>query len=99
MDRLQALVAEKMIVSFGPRPVNVRAMKFSEEAGELMGALVRREEMRDGKDWEDEIRKEMGDVMVTLLALASVLGLSLEDVMRDGVDSFLDREWNIGRKA
>lgn len=47
------------------------AMKFTEEWGELNGALVKHIQGRTDKDWLAEAHKEFGDVIVCLMVLHS----------------------------
>lgn len=84
---------------FGDRAVERIALKLGEETGEVLGALTRHLELRDGRTWDDEIKEEIGDVMVVLMVLCDKMGFSLQDIASKGIESFAAREWNIGNKS
>lgn len=99
MRDLQARVAAHHLAQFGRVPLLLRAAKLGEESGEVLGAVVRHVQGRDGRSWHPEIEAEIGDVYVVLLGLADLLGLSLEDIGLAAAERFLARTWNHGPQA
>ena len=55
-----------------------RAMKFAEEAGELVGAVVR---LLEGRGSRSDVQDEAGDVVVTLAALLAAVDVALVDAV------------------
>lgn len=99
MRDLQARVAAHHQAQFGRVPLLLRAAKLGEESGEVLGAVVRHVQGRDGRSWHPEVESEIGDVYVVLLGLATLLGVSLEDLGRAAAERFLARTWNHGPRA
>lgn len=93
----QFLVSGHHLGQFGDVPLSVRGMKLGEEAGEVQAALVRHLSRRDGREWLPEVRSEIGDVMVALMALAGSLGLDLEEITDEAVERFCARTWDVTR--
>lgn len=83
LSRLQDEVAEWHARELSPNPNPLAtAAKVCEEAGELVGAVIKFGERRDdGTDWNAETRKEMGDVLISLCMAAQAQGWSLRDVV------------------
>lgn len=85
--------------SSGPPDVNARALKFVEEAGELIQAINHRTGLHAAPGWRAKVARfvrgllrrgrpvsiedEMGDVMITLGALATVLGVDFGAVVAE----------------
>jgi len=84
---------------FGDKALVTRALKLMEEAGEVAGAVIRHDELRKGRNWEDEIKSEIGDVMIVLMGVCAKQGYSLTDITAEAVDKFLARKWDIENKA
>ena len=95
-DGMVAKVGSHHKDQFNDAPLSFRGIKLGEEAGEVMGAIVRHLEGRDGRSWTGEIKSEIGDVIVVLAAICYKLDLSLSDIARDGVEKFLSRTWYVG---
>lgn len=57
-----------------------RALKVSEETGELAGAVVK---MNEGRRSLDDVRGEWGDVLITLLVLADHLGFDPDEALAE----------------
>lgn len=72
----------------------VTAGKVCAEAGELMDATIKHSETRnDGIDWEAEQKKEMGDVLISLLGAAWAKGWDLGDVVNERWDTIKERKF------
>lgn len=59
-------------------------LKLGEEAGEVQGAIVK---MPEGRATEDDLKDEIGDVLICLSRLAAKLDMSLEELR--------DRRWGV----
>lgn len=61
------------------------ALVVCEEAGELARAVLKQHQQIRGTydEWQGEIAKEVGDVVITLASLAANAGLSLQDCIAD----------------
>lgn len=55
--------------------VIIQAAKVAEEAGEVLGAVVKRHQgVKQHIDWTDEIKKEMADLYFAMLTVAELEG-------------------------
>lgn len=61
---------------WGGKPDVVVAAKLCEEAGECVGAAIKREEGRRGTD---DVLDELGDVLIVCSVLAARLGTTIEE--------------------
>lgn len=75
-----------------PTP-ELAALKLCAEVGELASELLRNRDYGDPENrgpeaaaWAAKVRKELGDVGLTLYALANQLEISLEPAMEDVVN-------------
>lgn len=66
------------------------AMGISGEAGEVTD-IFKKVIFHGHKDNYDEIRKELGDVLHYLSGLATICGMSLEDVAQKNIDKLQKR--------
>lgn len=66
--------------------VDSNMMKLVEEIGELMSEILAYGEFMDGEPPHASLRKEYGDVGLTLYALGNKLGLNLFDEMQAVVE-------------
>ncbi|MGI8792387.1 MAG: MazG nucleotide pyrophosphohydrolase domain-containing protein [Acidimicrobiales bacterium] len=57
-----------------------KALKFTEEAGEVAGAVIK---MEGGFKDIDDLRGELGDAVISLVALADAVGVDLETTIAD----------------
>lgn len=87
------LVGRHHLREFGNVPIERLGMKAGEEMGELLGALIRRVERRDGGDWINEIVNELGDVTIVLRALCWNLDVDFDVAADAAVRRFLARTW------
>ena len=95
MAAMQRRVAAHHNKQFGDKPLTNRALKVAEEAGEVAGAVIRHVERRDGRDWTPELRSEIGDLLITVIALCDKAGTSLGEVLDASIEHFLGREWDV----
>ncbi|MCX5046691.1 hypothetical protein OG921_26300 [Aldersonia sp. NBC_00410] len=58
----------------------IRVTKVAEEAGEVVGALIK---LQEGRAEFEDVRSELGDVFLAALAAADQLGLRPSDVVAD----------------
>lgn len=65
----------------------MQALKFFEEAGELVSALIRKQ--------EHELVDAIGDVLVTLIILAQQVGLDIEKSLAVAYDEIKDRKGEV----
>lgn len=80
---------------FGPTPLVFKLLKLSEEYGEFYGAVVRHYEQRDGRDWLEEIVKELGDMVNVIMTILQPLGVSFEELIEAHTEDFLSRTWDV----
>lgn len=77
-------LAREIIAKHGrdryPTP-ELAALKLAAEVGELAGEILRHRDRPEGRYRMLKIRKEFGDVGLTLHALANQLGLDLDEEM------------------
>lgn len=82
---------------FGRPGMTVRALKLCEEAGEVAGAVIRHATHRDGRDWKEEVKSEIEDVLITLMTLSGDPELNLDfcDLIEDAAAKFCNRKWEV----
>lgn len=71
------------------------ALKIAGEAGEVsekIGKVLRDKEGEIDENDKQEIKKELGDVLWYINAMATDLGIDLEDVARTNVDKLESRQ-------
>ena len=90
---LQGRVADHHRKQFGRVSVHRMLSKLSEEVGELHGAIIRQDEIRDDRDWTNEIRAELMDVLTVLSVIASHYSINMVDARVEALEYFLTREW------
>jgi hypothetical protein len=89
LGAFQVEVAEFVAAKLDP-DIRVRAMKFAEEAGELVGAVVR---LLEGRGDRAAIQAEGGDVAITLAALLDSVDVALTDTMFHRWNEIKTRTW------
>lgn len=74
---------------------------LAEETGELCRAALKQHQGIRGttEEWDQEARKEIGDVFLKLLHVASVWGLDLEDAILDRWSIIKDRDFRRDQKG
>jgi len=76
-----------------------KAAKIGEEAGEVLAAIVKRDEVRNNEragsvdHWDAKLESEVGDLLITLLALAFMEGLDLEAIAKAKWYEIENRRW------
>lgn len=70
-----------------------RAMKLGEEAGEVLGAVVK---MAEGRKSVHDLAQETAQLVICALALAQSAGFDLEGAIADEWDRCGTREWGDG---
>ena len=71
-----------------------QAMNLAEEAGEVVRAVLKRSQGIRGtyEHWTDEIRKEAGDVVISLMCLAEIEGWDLGAAVDERWQHVINRE-------
>lgn len=80
MDTIRCIQEESetwRVSTYGDRSIEHRAMKLTEEAAEVVKVLTRTAEGRPAGD----MAAELGDVFLTLCAVASKEGIDLEQAI------------------
>lgn len=61
-----------------PPTLLLQAAKMAEEAGEVIGAVVKKlQRVKQDTDWSEEIKKEMADLMFVMFVVAELEGFDL----------------------
>ena len=99
LDLLQFLVAEWHSKNFPMVDLNVDQLGLTEEVGELSRALVKMHTGYRGspEEWKQEAYKEIGDVFISLLNVASALQINLSDAVMDRWETISKRDWTVDR--
>ena len=71
------------------------ALVLSEETGEVSRAVTKMIQGIRGtkEEWEVELKKELGDVIIAALSLANHAGLNIEDVILSRWSDISSRDW------
>lgn len=80
---------------FGNVEMSRITTKLAEEVGELCSAVIRDYERRDDRQWDDDIKRELGDCLIVLHAIAGRLDMDLCKIQATAVERFLGRTWKI----
>lgn len=67
-----------------------RAMKLGEEAGEVIGAVVRIEE---GRGSTDHLAKELAQLVMCIKGIAAIAGIDVETAVANEWDEMQTRQW------
>ena len=79
---------------FGLKPIpEHQALSVGEESGEVLRAILKRAQAIRGtyEYWTEEIRKEAGDVIISLMCLAEMEGFDLDKAVDDRWDYVINR--------
>lgn len=73
-----------------------QAVGLSEEVGELCRAILKQDQKVRGswEDWQDEIRKEVGDVGIRLMLLADAAGFDVQTCVEQRATYVMGRDIN-----
>lgn len=76
---LQGEVTEWHRATFPDATAEQCALILAEETGEVIRCCLKMSQgIRTGTDWMAELRKEVGDVLISLCALSSKMGIELD---------------------
>lgn len=91
----QFAVHEWSVRNFGEIPQTLVTLGLAEEVGELCRAVLKRAQGIRGtrEEWNEEIRKELGDCVIKLLDIAAYEGVDLVQVTAARWDSVSKRNW------
>lgn len=81
--------------NFGRGLAQNYALVIAEEAGEVCRAVLKREQGIRGtsEEWTAELRKELGDLIITAHALAGFEGWDLDEVVAERWATIARRDW------
>jgi NTP pyrophosphatase (non-canonical NTP hydrolase) len=85
--------------NFGTTPPDVQMLNLIEEVGELSRALIKRRQGIRGttEEWTAEIRKEIGDTLISLFVLAEQEGVNALSVAVERWSAVRQRDWSTDR--
>ncbi len=73
----EEVIADFCVRQWGDKDRPWVGLKLAEESGEVCGALVK---IPEGRATEEDLDKEIGDVLIVLSQLAAQKGLTLESL-------------------
>lgn len=81
--------------NFDPIDLPASTLGLLEEAGEVARAVLKQyQEIRGTwEEWQEEIKKEIGDVFIKLCDVSDRAGLEIEDCIIDRWESVRQRDW------
>lgn len=68
-------------------------LNIGEEVGELMRCELKGSQGIRGDDWDEQAKKEFGDVILSLLCYASLKGFDAEEVITARMKEVTVRDW------
>lgn len=77
MRTIEAEILEFATAQWGEKTLAAIGLKVGEEAGEIAGALVK---IPEGRATDEDLDKEVGDLMIVLSQIAAKRGYTLEAV-------------------
>ena len=89
-DEYQELTEKTAEYPEGREGLYYLALGLNGEAGEIAEKV--KKSVRDGKELEENVQKEMGDVLWYMARLLDELGFSLEETAEKNIDKLLDRK-------
>lgn len=95
MDKVNDEVAEWAAKNFPYENRGTISLGIAEEVGELCRAVLKQHQGIRGTyaDWDKEIKKELGDVYIKLVHLATFCQWDLTDIILDRWDEVKRRDW------
>lgn len=95
LEDLQCEVAQWTGRNFPDDNRETVVLGLAEEVGEMARAALKRHQGIRGtaQEWETELRKEIGDVMIKLVHVAHVWGFSLSEAVLDRWDVVSQRDF------
>lgn len=102
LNGYQAVIYPWSVWNFGDTeecPTDLAALGLGEEVGEVLRAILKREQGIRGtySEWTEELRKEIGDVFIKLIDVCSREGWELSDVVWDRWKSIRHRDFRSDR--
>lgn len=81
----------------GTYTVELQALNVAEEAGELCRAVLKRAQGIRGtrEEWEGEIRKEIGDVILSAGHVAHIMNWDLGELVQERWNEVKTRNFNV----
>lgn len=85
LPELQRGVAAWVAHNFGESTRVAEALGLAEEVGELCRAVLKQEQGIRGtyEEWDEEIAKELGDILIKLTSVATACGVDLDRAVVD----------------
>lgn len=77
-DRLETQVTRFAEQQWGAKTLAGCGLKLAEEAGEVAGACVK---IPEGRATEEDLKDEIGDVLIVLSQFATKLGVTLQELL------------------
>ena len=84
-----------LIYNFSDETRVTATLGLCEEVGEVARAVLKQEQAIRGtwEEWDDEIKKELGDVYLKLIQVAMVCGFDLDEVIAQRWEVLRQRDW------
>jgi NTP pyrophosphatase (non-canonical NTP hydrolase) len=94
LSKLAEKVVRNLVVHFDTDRLAIQqVLCLAEEAGEFVGAYRRWAGMaRRSGPWED-VKAELADVAITAFVTAQVLGIDLDEAVREKTETIMSRGW------
>lgn len=99
IGELQQQVNEWHTRNFPRQSVAINQVVLTEEVGELSRAIAKLDAGIRGtkEEWIVEARKEIGDVIISLMSVATSLDIDAEQAVADKWATVSQRNWNVDR--
>jgi NTP pyrophosphatase (non-canonical NTP hydrolase) len=99
ISELQEQVNKWHTRNFPRQTIAINQVVLTEEVGELSRAIAKMHAGIRGseEEWITEARKEIGDVMISLMSVATSLGIDAEQAVSEKWASVSQRDWTANR--
>jgi NTP pyrophosphatase (non-canonical NTP hydrolase) len=93
LQRTAKIIMEKCRQNNAGGTIQSQTLAVAEEAGEFVGAMRRWQGMARRSGTEEEAQAELADVIISVYAMADVMGWDIEQLIAPKIEKIFSRGW------